>query len=313
LNFKSGHLLCYDEKFYKFLNDILIQKDFFDKLEKEDKFERNYRFTRTFSKIKKKSNLSNGDLFVRELEKFGEKKIENPKFEKFKKEKNFDYYLKNFDLKEFNPMSYFLKELKEHEANDSRVLKDIDSKNNTHKNRLINKDKTKISFKNSVINDRTPINQNIINNINDSNSINNENKKNLNLLEKIQCIFNNKNYSKKNFENLYLGIFYFQSEKNKIENFEYFRKNIQEENKSLKDINNNQNSIDNSNCAIINNPNILHQNINLDSGYSNSNSKFNFQNLLHNNDKDSLNNNNIFDINNFYPPKIDNCKINSNN
>jgi len=288
LNFKNNYLLCYDEKFYKFLNKNLQASH--NKTSSQI-----FAYTKTFSKMKNKTSFSNKDKFFKELKNTDSKSNACSNYNEIKQENFFNDYLKNFDLKQLNPMTYFLKELKKYENDQTKFLKIIS--NTCDKNLIVNNVHSN-SFKNFYdsdknvcdINDKNNYNYNKIGNFNDldikvfnyehKSSINEkEETQNNNVFDIIQDLLKNMNKSDKKLENVYLGIFSFESEKNKLENFEFLikskqRKSIKKDNQILKKIKRNRSLqtknenktfffMDNSNLNFLNKSD-LSENDNLD-------------------------------------------------
>jgi len=250
LNFKNNYLLCYDDKFYKFLNANL--KNPLNQCDLPL-----FAYRKSFTKLKKKTSFSNNkDKFMKEIEKTKGSSINNQKFDRIKKDKIFNYYLRNFDLKEFNAMTYFLNELKKYEIDQTKYPSDSQKDcnenfnlNQIHSNNYraftSNENNVKIDSNDNIKKDKFNEIKNMIN-------------CKLNLLDIIKDLFKQKDIKEKNFENIYLGIYSFNSEKYKIKNFESL-KIIKNEPDIKLDI-----SIDN-NLSIVPNKYNISQNINFDS------------------------------------------------
>jgi len=179
LNFKNNHLLCYDENFYKFLNKNLQISN------PNNNNSQIFAYSKSFSNLNDKPNSLNES----QLKKIGATsrlKIESSNYYKCKEEKNFNYYIKEFDLNEFNPMTYFLKELKNYDNDEAKSMNIIRESNDTAILNNFN------SIDEKILNSYENIKFNSFKENHDENEETKYNQNKLNLLEMIKMLFEKK-------------------------------------------------------------------------------------------------------------------------
>lgn len=214
LNFKDNYLLCYDKKFYKFLSDNLTCSNSQHNI---------------FRLSDLKNDLNKKNTFLLDMEKSQQQSfIKQNKYSNKEIDKNLDAI--NFAINEFNPITYFLKQLKGYEVHENmekRLNKKIKKFNAEFYEIQKNNDSNKMSPKEpeSVI--PIKIKELNFNNLNLKSSkkfLQTENlkiKKNeINLFDQLILFLKQDDIFETNKENIYLGVFAFDPEKNKENNFE---------------------------------------------------------------------------------------------
>lgn len=369
LNFQKNNLICYDKKLNKFLNDTLVKNNNADITEKNKLLEADvileYNIDYLCNDHLMRKNTIILDKAQTCLPKYNISKsikLFEGKKETNKMNKNNESY--NFSLNEFNPLTYFLKELKKYEINDKSL-------NNPNKNlrknseRLLEKIKKHTQARDIKRGKNENLNNDDINdlskveclNFNFKNFINNyvpekgkgqpnislfdkadnikflikdeENKKKnsknnnseINLFEQLNLFLNDESIFKSEYENIYLGVFAFEPEHTKEDNFQSLRKKYKAEiqlKNELSKLNINKNFfVNNKDHVNLNiktntgsNANINNNNISINNNLNNSNClNFSSLDLLRMNDinnKYSQNNNNKFSDNNYNCPSCTN-------